>query len=906
MAQEAGDLFVGRQEQVDDVLALLQDRRPAVGGGVAIFALGMPGIGKSYLLDHIEARARGLGDGVFVFPRRELAPAYAVRHGPDDVGTLLSTLWRSISARQQFLQVVEQQDRSGIEAFDDFRAAAEALARGGAIGPPAESAPQRSANELVAKTINLNQSEVVTNYVFYQPDGRKRSVEEVVEIQLDLDDRFVRAWATWSARRHVVLTIDDFELLAGSHFAGWLMTQVARLPRLVVVAACAESTVSRLPEERGSEVCHWHLGPLQQAEVEAYFAERFDPLAVAEGIPAVTYRYTDGHPGGVHLVGNLVGELGADTVGPAELRRELDLLPADEAARWSALVSEILKTVSEEPLMQAAEACAAVDTFDARLLADLVGWSDERVSDTITSLQGVGLVQQLRDDAGGDARRFRMRGFIRRAIAASLAARSKDDKLGTFHRLAADHFARRLTAIEEDRDGEYDSWYVYEDLEWQRCKSDWLYHTSQVSGAGYLARARFTLVFLEAFYWWGCYERFDFNHQLLLDWRQTDFRYSATTGIRQGPRSEDEDDELLGDNLTFLLEHYPPGHQKDSDLWAEILERLYQVRDVCGGRRHGKSSSSERRDLRRLGGFLRVFMAHTGRYSSPRRPEEADAHLRKALAAFEDLDDDWMVAWLSFELADHLLEQSQLVGALDLLRQSARRLAGVTLAEQEDDDEPVVGAYDDMGGAPDWDEELVANLWRLHGDVVWADGRTDEAFTSYGHALLHAYRFLGDHKPDPYTARFYSEITSRVAERLVYRAASVAEPRAVADADDGGAAAGAADVVSADDVWRHVSALHAVLAVGAETVDHAVRGALAAGDPVAVAAALFPRGPESAAELRTIASPVMRRWTRFVDQPSVPATAEHVQLLADVPDLPGVPDSSGPGDVVAAPAPLSA
>jgi hypothetical protein len=861
VGQQAGELFVGRRRQVDEVIALLQTPGPAIGGGTTIFALGLPGIGKTYLLNHLEARAGELGPHVFVFPRHELVPDHPVRDATDQVTTAWNTLQRSIETRILFLDLVAKDDPTDLEHFDEFRGAAQ-IVHGGRSTPRAPDV-DLPGNTLVSRRLSMRDSSVVTN-ITYEAGSSELTQQDVARLQADVDAKFLEGWTVWAAHRHVLLAIDDFELLAGTHFAEWLLDQVPRLPQLVVVAACAASAVPKLRRPRSQDLHHWHLGPLTLEEVEGYFAARFAPIVVAEGVPEVAYRYTDGHPGGVDLVADLVGERGADTLSAVDLRLTLDRLPPDPDGKWAALVAQILASVSDTPLMTAAEACSVVDRFDPQLLGDLVGWPREQVKRTIEQLDGIGLTHRLRFGPAGRAPGWhRMCGFVRRALAESLAAQS--DELGRYHRLAARHFAGRLEAIEDGESGEYTSWYRYERADWQRYKSEWLHHTSQVPGAGFLTRARFTIVFLEAFFWWGCYEPFGFNHQLLLDWLHTDLRYSASADESPEEKDEEHKDAQLGANLGFLLEHYPPGHRKESDRWPEILQRLRRIRRLCGLHEFAKVEPDERRDLDRVEALLRVFMAHACHHGPPQLHRAAAGHFDRSLELCAELDDGWMTAWLLFEKAEHLVEQGEGAEGLELVRRSARALADITAAEHD-------GPTGD-GAELDWDEELVANLWRLHGDLLRArsPALAGEAFASYGRALLNAYRFLGRRPPDPYTTRYYWEITSRIAERLVEAAAA------------------------GDEAADRARALYDVLALEDDVFDEpfdgaAVAAALADGDAVALAAALFPRGPEPD-ELHEHESEVVDRWNTFMDD--APPTGADVDLLLSLPDLPGLPGLPG-------------
>src|SRR5262249_40081238 len=132
------------------------------------------------------------------------------------------------------------------------------------------------------------------------------------------------------------------------------------------------------------------------------------------------------------------------------------------------------------------------------------------------ALERYGLVQTT-------ARGNQMHEFIRLSVAAELRD-TKHSKWEDLNSRAAQSFFRSLDQEETEYKytaGGYGRWYKYERPEWQYLKREWLYHSGQLPGRRELVRARFTLVFLEAFWWWGCYHPFPFNHKLLEDWERT-------------------------------------------------------------------------------------------------------------------------------------------------------------------------------------------------------------------------------------------------------------------------------------------------------------------------------------------------------------------------------------------------
>jgi hypothetical protein len=260
------------------------------------------------------------------------------------------------------------------------------------------------------------------------------------------------------------------------------------------------------------------------------------------------------------------------------------------------------------------------------------------------------------------------------------------------------------------------------------------------------------------------------------------------------------------------------------------------VASLCGPASGARvrEDADKRRQLARAQAMIKVFLAHTRRFRDPADPA-ADSYYGEALRTFQKLPDEWVVAWLRFETADLALERDQVEQAVSLVGESAALTRQFTLADEDEsgDDVEDLGLDDDISG--EWDYELLANLHRARADAHWMRGEVDQAASEYGRAVADAYWFQGQpHPPDPYTQRFYEEITTRAAERVL---------ALVADGD--------------------ARALQFAASVGAmpwpgPAPDAAT--ALEAGRVADVRAALFPRGPDPATELRDDDTPFMNEW----------------------------------------------
>ncbi|MGC1732159.1 MAG: hypothetical protein WA731_05725 [Pseudonocardiaceae bacterium] len=557
----------------------------------------------------------------------------------------------------------------------------------------------------------------------------------------------------FTVRRRVLITVDTFQLVADDEMGQWIIRLAKRLPNTLVVLARTPLENSFWSES--AEFQRIFLPNFSFHEVVDYLDQRFRFTPLQYGIAEIVHSFTDGHPGGVTLIADLIAEKGNSRLDPSALRRILDQLPADPDQRWAELVRLILDAIHEPQLRRAVDAAALTTTFDAPLLGQLIGIDDPKDSDigeVISMLRGLRLLQQLRSLSGEPSDRFRLHEFIRLSVAARLRTLDPQRWL-ELHRVASQHYFRLLRQWEDEPYNSYGAWYRFEESNWQEYKREWLRHAGMFPDQPTVTRIRFTLVFLEAFWWWGIYVPFPFNRRLLEEWSRASAsweRRRVTTPARLQP-GKTEDQQLL-DALTYLLNNYPVSHLKPASApWDGLRQQLLLIRRLCGLHRVpvATATAEEKLERSRTDALISILLAHTRRFLNPADPK-ADRYYNDALAAFENMGDKWNTAWLYYERADLALEHGDLKNAVDLVVECAARTRDLALATNE------------------WDHELLGNIHRMRADVHWFANEIVLAAIEYGRAVAHAYWFQGQpHAPDEYTQQFYIEITTRAAERLV-------------------------------------------------------------------------------------------------------------------------------------------
>jgi len=764
--------FVGRDAELRELLACL----PTDGQGRLVGLVGAHGIGKKSLLQRF-GQVAAEQQGVRVLLGEE---GHTVR----DWGA--GPAWSGLYGRHATPQSArELLDRSGrflnllTEDIDPagFPRFAKVLtdARKALNGPSADASSDAAERA--------------------GPDSGRRL--RLAQLQAEVDDAFVTDWAG-RFQRLVLLPLVGFDALVDDPVGHWFARLAPRLSNTLTVVPLLPGPGATDILDRADRVIR--LSPFTANDVSTYltlpsqFGDRLKP-----GVSREVQVFTAGHPFAVKLTSDaLRRHFGAETPDAGQARQLLASLPRDEAKRFERVLVRV-----DGGLYEAVEAASAVQSFDEGLLAKLLGGTgSEAAEDLIEQMSILGLL-----DPGNDGSR-RLHDFVRAVIQPALR---RKDRWRQLNAIAIDHYLARIEEIEERcASGTYGRWLKYEHTEWQAAKSEWLHHTTEIASGRADIRADFAEAFLEAFFWWGCYIDFPFCVRLLDELELI---------------ARDDDDRYLLSNLRILLKEYPTGYRKPpGEHWNNVRRALRHVRDLCGltnwARLRRPPSAGDNPARVRVYGLIQTFTAHSHRYGGT--PDKAADPYRQAIAAYSHVDDGWTVAWLRFEWAELCAERGLVAESGRHAREAATTL--LALAKPTD------------GQEGELDEELIANLHRLLGDIEWPSNPAQSGL-EYGLAVVHAYLSqswpnpLQENisPPDPYTQMFYAEITERAAARIL---AARADPAVDT------AAFVAAMTSPFDDAFE--GQLPAGFAPDGTTL---ADGSNATPAAVAVAASLFPPGP---------------------------------------------------------------
>jgi hypothetical protein len=600
---------------------------------------------------------------------------------------------------------------------------------------------------------------------------------------------FERHFRNAFKRTPLVVTVDGFDRIAGSALADWLLDVLDGLSNTLVILG--RTSVAAAPGLTVEQTVSLPLPPFTCNEVgellALYLGREPDPTFVE-----AVYVWSGGHPGSAALVARFLAS--RDDSGAATLEERFRTPPKEfEVARAELTVAFVATLSGEAGSGDLSRASAVPRVFNEELLARVVG--HDLPPRGVEVLQLAGLVEPVGEEGAGD---FRVHGFIREPLLKLLPEKLRKQ----MHRRAAAYYYDLLQEEEPELDARaapYDAWYRYETPEWQAKLREWLYHLHEGANTDnekQRARMQFARIFLDAFWWWGCYMEFPFCGDLLTDWEHVNADNSAWVA-----------------DLRRFLASYPTGWRKEASTWADVEAALIAIRRECGI--DSDAGSLRGQDARHTRALVDNFLAHACRYRDVRDDAQRRRLYERAVRYYDEStqllerdDDVWELAWTLFETAELHADYAEPATAREVWLKARAAALDVD------------------------DREVSANLHRLRADLRWQAGDVAEAFAAHTRAVLHAYLFqcmTPSHRPDAYTVAFYEEQVERTADRLreldaAALAAAVETLREPFETD-----------ATADDV-----------------------AAALAGDPRSLAGTLFP-APPRADELLATRSPLTER-----------------------------------------------
>jgi hypothetical protein len=576
----------------------------------------------------------------------------------------------------------------------------------------------------------------------------------------------------------VYVLFDGFDLVIDRPVGKWLLRLLDGLDDSVAAVArqVNETGTAPLLEAAGLTEFGEHdaleVGAMTAEQVREYLTRRLG--GPGEEISPAVHQFTGGHALAVGLTADLVADVFAEmqrrgqpvTIdGPVKrLIEEMEAGRNDEPdVRIGRLVDRFIKANNPDPAVRllpdeataigkGLECLWVVRRFDFPLLRSLlsVGEGPTGGFRLAERLVGYSFVEQRTPPGRPGEQYYVVHDRVRQQGLRNVA----EDRRKELVKVAHDFYHDKATETLES----YDRWFRYEDPGWQTVAREWLYYVAQLQGddrrAGRLGAA---ILFVDAWWWWGSYVPYPFCEQLLADWAE------------MADAAQDTTDRGWGDWLRDLYLLYPKGWNAEAstDDWTALQQRLQMFLFVRPELRNEKIKR-----IRHVRGLLYVYLADAERFLDPRSPV-VEENLRKARELFTANNDEWNVAWVSYQEAAAALGRGDAAAAVAAADTGWADLTAMTGDEEEteDDDETEVDdETEDDGGLEDY--ELAANLHRIHADAAWLRGEGGLSLDLYARAALSAYKFQIDianpdiPPVDEYTQAFMTEIHERAAERL--------------------------------------------------------------------------------------------------------------------------------------------
>lgn len=651
----------------------------------------------------------------------------------------------------------------------------------------------------------------------------------------------------------VVLLLDDLDRIHGHLVASWVLELVCH-PGLDSVAVLVTAGPGGVDLDGPGRLRREELERFSAHDVEDYLRRRLGSADAA--LVDQVMAFSRGLPHAVTMAGDVMAQRQGRGL-PADLDDVADHEWSPDSARLLSTIVAELADEDDRTILRKGRLARRLDAAVVGALLSGAGAGPPVVEAERVQAVGERLVRYSFVDAENDpdlGRSFRFHHYIQRLGVTPAPALEVD--ADAVHRALAAHYEQRLEAYDEDEAASktpYGCYYKYEHAGWQKLVREWAHHAAQIRAPADQQRARAYLarMFLDAFWWWGCYVKFPFCEGLLDEW----------DAAHAGGASE------WSDLFRVILAAYPPGAGKeDQPGWPLVERALVQVRTATGihsrsarlepAPGEGAEVQAELAHRRRLRALTSLFLAHCYRFRTDQRPY-ARPFFDDALHWLARDGDDVGLAWTTFEAAElsHALGPDTWAAARAELATAARH----TLDRNR-------GDY-----------ELLANLHRLDGDLRWSAGERDGAVDAAVRAVVRAYAFQVDpHPPDLYTVTFYEEVLGRLGDRL----AAVAGR----DGEEAGLAA----------CRRALAGTSPVRLRGGpgDAEDAALRAALPSGG-VALGRLVAP-APPSLDEAYTEGSSFVADACLATGVLSVRMDEEDAALAAPAPTAPTAPTGSGP------------
>ena len=324
-------------------------------------------------------------------------------------------------------------------------------------------------------------------------------------------DTFAEHFRSAFKRKPMLITVDGYDEIAGTYLSAWLLDVLDGLTNTLVILG--RTPLSDSPPVESKQRFAAPLPLFTRVEVAELLRKQLQGKPDEALVDAV-YSWSEGHPGAAAIAAKFL--FAVDDPQAATIEERLASAPKDVERARAELALEFVSTLGGEAFAELAHASAIPHIFDEDLLAELLG--KEVAANGIDVLCSAGLVEAVDDSL----QTFRVHGFLREPMQKLM----RDAVRKSLHQRAASHDYALLSAEEPELDKgarPYEGWYRYEKPEWQATLREWLYHQREAAQTEHekeRARLQFARIFLDAFWWWGCYIDFPFCRDLIADWER--------------------------------------------------------------------------------------------------------------------------------------------------------------------------------------------------------------------------------------------------------------------------------------------------------------------------------------------------------------------------------------------------